>query len=621
MSEEIIPVLGEHENARALNSSGPATYNPTDAEKDAIKLVQRRYERAKAHRKKYDQHWRDYYKMFRGKQWKEQRPSYKHSEVINMIFQNIQSSVPILTDSRPRIEFTPEDPSDRELSEILNEVCESDWQRGNWSYKFTEQLYDGYFFSTGLGNVEYDAKARLGTGEITYKSTDPFYCFPDPNSTDVNEGGDYFVHAEPVDVVKLKKEYPHLAEYIKGDLQDLTDSGNRTDLDYVRYKSPVDNHTILEGSTPNDLKEGKDKALKITLYEKSDEFDEHESTSIDPITGEEKKEYEQRLRYPNGRKICIASGVLLSDGPNPFEDGKAPYFKWTNYILPREFWGISEIEQLESPQKIFNKLVSFSLDVLTLMGNPIWIVDNDAGIDTDNLVNRPGLVVEKNKGSEARREEGVQLQPYVLQMIDRMKSWFDDISGTNEVSRGVRPEGITAASAINSLQEAAKTRIRQKARNLDASLQSFGQLYLSRVFQFYTAPRVFRVTNNQSASKYFKFHIKNVPQEDGSISRVAVVRPYIENPETGQMSEDLQAKEYQIKGNFDVRVATGSSLPFAKQEKVNMAQMLFDRGAIDEPELLQSVDYPNWQVVWERVQARKAQQAAAAAPPPIPPAG
>jgi hypothetical protein len=65
-----------------------------------------------------------------------------------------------------------------------------------------------------------------------------------------------------------------------------------------------------------------------------------------------------------------------------------------------------------------------------------------------------------------QREEGVQLQPFVLQLIDRMKLWFDDVSGSNDVSRGAKPEGITAASAIQSLQEAAQIRIRQKAETL-----------------------------------------------------------------------------------------------------------------------------------------------------------
>lgn len=615
--EEKTGLLAEHEPAPKDNEGKDASYQPTDEERKVIKMVMRRFERAKKKRKPYDEKWLDNYKFFRGKQWKENRPTYRHSEVINMVFQAIQSSVGAMTDSRPKIEYLPKEPSDLELCDIMNQVLESDWEQGNWLYVLMESIYDAHIYSTGFGDVSFDPEADFGAGKITYQSDDPFYTYPDPSGKDINAEGDrgckeYF-YAEPVDVERLKRQYPDKAKFIKPDLTDLV-ADSKTQLDQIRYRSPVDARTMVEGNERPDT--SSDQALKITAYllsdesveERTPELDEMGEPKLDPVTGAPLETLERRLKYPRGRKIVIAGGVLVEDGENCYEDGKIPKFKITNYILPREFWGISEIEQLESPQKIFNKLISYALDVLTFMGNPIWVIDSDAEIDTDNLFNRPGLIVEKAKGSEVRREEGVQLQPYVLQLIDRMQNWFQEISGRTDVTQGVNPSGVTAASAIAELQESAQTRIRLKTRNLDAGLRDFGALYASRAFQFYSAPRVFRVTRNENAQVYFKMHVE--PMEDGR--KLVSVRQHLVDEVTGAPGWS-EAKQYQTQGVFDVRVTTGSSLPFAKAQKFQLASALFDRGAIDQIELLKAADYPNYEAVWSRVQARQAEQAQAQA--------
>lgn len=593
-------MLGEHQSAKD-HASAPAEYQPTEEEKQAINLAERCFERARKHKEKYDCKWLDYYRMFRGKQWLEARPSFRHSEVINMIFQAIQSQVPILCDSRPKIEFLPQEPGDLELASILNDVAESDWEKNSWFMQLVEIIYDSKFYGTGFGCMKWEENQETGLGEPVFASSDPFYCFPDPASVDVNTKSQYFVYAEPVDIDKLKSDYPDKKGFIKPDLTDMK-YGDKTALDQARFRSPVDNRTILQGNSQYDLS-NQNQALKITLWEKSNEFFEEEILGKD-ANGIETKEYVQKLKYPKGRKICVSNGVLLEDVENPYEDGKFPYAKLINYTLPREFWGISEVEQLEGPQKVFNKLISFALDVLTLMGNPVWVISTDAGLDTDNIMNRPGMILEPEPGARVDRMEGVQLQPYVLQLIDRMKLWFDDISGTKEVSRGSRPEGVNSGIAITALQEAAQTRLRLQARNIDAFMQDIGQMWLSRTFQFRTAPQVFRLTNKDGSQRFFKMSVEPLDEYGAKVVKIR--------------EDGAEEKAYQTQGKFDVRVTTGSSLPFSKEEKINKALALFDRKVIDEEEVLKQMDYPNYEAVLQRLRDRQmamAQQAQLQNPP------
>lgn len=595
-----------------------AGYDPSPEEEKAIKLVNNLFDRAKSNRTNFDQKWLDYYRMFRGKQWKDQRPSYRHAEVINLVFRAIQSDVPILTDRIPRPTFVPVEPGDLPLANVLNDILDSDWTSGSWDQAITEIIYDGHLYGTGLGSLKYDAEASNGAGRIVFRCEDLFCGYPDPYARDVNDYSNYYCHAEAQDVERLKREYPDFARFIKPDLVDLNRKDGTGSSDYSRQLNTSTNRAILDSSNSNSAwgssdTKGKNEALKIELYIHDTEYCEDEGKERDEKTGEEKSIYIQRLKYPNGRHLVVVNGVLCENGPIEYEDKKFPYLRWVNYILPREFYGISEVEQLESPQKVFNKLVSFSLDVLTLMGNPVWIVDSTSGVDTDNLFNRPGLIVEKEPGSEVRREEGVQLQPYVLQLIDRMKLWFDDISGSNDVSRGAKPEGVTAASAIQALQEAAQTRLRQKTRNTDAFLQQFGKMYISRVFQYYDAPRIFRVTGDDNSTRYFKFHVEKQPvmdemgQPTGETNTIAKIRPYAQGAD-GQMYPD-QEQSFQVQGEFDIKVGTGSSLPFEKDRIEQQSYNLFDRQIIDAEEVLRNLKYPNAEAVLKR-QAEKAAMAA-----------
>lgn len=638
---EIAPMGMMDEHApRDDQHGGPATYEPTPEERKAIKLAERLFERAKKHRGQYDDKWLDYYRMFRGRQWKEQRPTYRHSEVVNLIFRTIQSQVPLQVDARPKFEFLPQEPADMELAEILAEVGEANWVNNGWGEQLLEVIYDANLYGTGLSRMV--VREEKGALKIVYESADPFYSFPDPDARDVNKNGAFFVYAEPEDIRKVKKRYKDKKDFLKPDLIDLMRS-SKTDVHPMKFKSPVDAKTVLDTTSHMDLV-SKDKALVITAWISpeylEEEFDEVERRERDPDTGAESVVYEQVARYPRGRKIVVCNGVLLEDVDAGYDDAEIPYQRYVNYLLPREFWGISEVEQLEGPQKTFNKMISFALDVLTLMGNPIWKVHGASGVDPETLVNRPGLVVEWDgePQHEPKREEGVQLQPYVLQLIDRMAEWFNDVSGSQDVTRGAQPSGVIAYKAISALQEAAQTRIRQKQRNLDVYLQQVGQQYLSRVFQFRTAPEIYRLTGRDGAQKYFKMHVEEYDKTETQVDPMTGTPLEVPTGEKGRRmvvqrfgpdgaTDPTQMRVYEMRGKFDVRVSTGSSLPFAKDEKEQKLLKLFELGIIDEEEVLKGAEFPNWEAVLQRMEQKKQAQAqqeamakgGGAAPPAAPP--
>lgn len=601
-----------HEHS-ALGESFTANANPDipEADQKTVKAVMRLFNKYKRSRSKYDRNWMHYYKIFRGNQWSRKRPSYRHSEVINFVFQAIQSSVPLQTDVRPNISFLPQEPTDKDLANVLNKISESDWDRNNWLEPLTEVILDGYLYGTGFSSLQYDQDADFGMGSAVYESEDPFYCYPDPEARDINgPKSKGFFHAEPVDTESVKSLYPDQAHLIKADVSDFIRSTKTSlnDFRLQRVNADLDMASMSEfdGNTNPDNEK---RTMVITAYLKPEETEELKESDVDEQTGEENERFILRKKFPRGRKVVIASGVLLVDEPLPYEHGNIPFSRYVNYILPREFFGISEVEQLESPQRTFNKLLNFTMDITTLMGNPVWIVDQSSGVDPRKIRSEPGLVIEKQPGTEVRREEGVQLQPYILQLTDRLVSWFNDVAGTQDVTRGATPGSVTAASAIEQLQEAARTRIRQKQRNLDAYIKDWGQQYVDVILEKYSAPRVFRVTNNEGDAQFFKFNVDRETVDDGFGGQKDQLTGVLTDLSTGE--ENPAPKRFLISGRFDVSVNTGSSLPFTVADKETKTLNLFDRGILDEEEVLNQLEYPNKEKILERLRERQEQAAQA----------
>ena len=579
----------------------------SDEDQESVEKVLRMFQKYKKHRAKYDCNWLHYYKLFRGDQWDGiKMPGYRQREVFNLIWQSIQGDVPLQTDVRPDIQFIPEEPQDREFAQVMNDIAKSDWERNSWLGELTEIIYDGYLYGIGYSHNGYDADADYGLGSASFESEDPFYCYPDPECNQINgKNSEGFIVAKPIATERVKRDYPHVAHLIKSDVMDVIQSSKAALNDFkIQYSNTDREMPDMSGFSGRNT--SSDKTLVITAYLKPQDTEEIE----DEVEEGAEQTVTIKKIYPFGRMIKIASGVKLEEGPLPFAHGEIPYSKYINYVLPREFFGVSDVEQQESPQRVFNKLINANLEIMGLMGNPVWVVSTDSGVDPHQLVNRTGLVVMEEPGSEVRRESGVQLSPAALSMIDRAESWFNGISGSQDITRGQAPGGVTAASAIEQLTEAARTRIRQKQRNLDMFLRDFGRQYTEIVLEKYSKPRIFRITNKEDSTKYFRMSVDKVTDDLGEEKHKAILQQYIEH-EDGTIVPDNELKEILIQGRFDVRVSTGSSLPFALADKEQKALNLFDRGIIDAEEVLKTVDYPNREAILDRLKQREQEAAAA----------
>lgn len=577
-----------------VNKSGEGSNNPDSmdqkpADLKTVRMVEEMFSEAKGWRRKFDVDWIENHKFLRGKQWKDKRPSYRHSEVLNFTHAAVQTIIPILTDARPNIEALPEEPSDLEFSELMTQILRSKWDREVWGERVAEAIIDSATVGSAISKISWNPDLLDGLGDLEFKVIDYMNFYPDPRATDINDGiGRYVIEATPTNVNEVRRRFPKKAKSIKGDVSSLDDAKTaRLDLHDTRVRSAVDNLTLVHGETPRD-DTNQDQVLLIECWMDSDEVIEKEIEQKDK-DGKISKAFQQVKKYPRGRKILIANGILLEDVPNPYKHGKFPYTKLVDYIEPREFWGMGEVEQLKGPQIMINKIISYMMDTMILMSNPLWMVPTGSGVETENLINKPGLVVEYSGEERPHREQGVNMPAFITQTFDRLVNLFDKISGVHDVSQGVAPSGASGI-AIDLLQEAAQTKLRLKGRNVDGWLTKSGQLMSSLVLQFYETPRVIRITNNEGAANFFKFAVDEIENESGEIQQIATIEESVPDGQGGILKE---IRQIQIKSNLDLRISTGTELPLRKAKKAANAKELFAQGIIGPKELLEALEWPN----------------------------
>jgi hypothetical protein len=267
---------------------------------------------------------------------------------------------------------------------------------------------------------------------------------------------------------------------------------------------------------------------------------------------------------------------------------------------------------------MFNKILSFAIDIIMYTSNPGWLIDDNASIDDDDVTNEPGKILRKTPGSEVHRFEGGQLPSHFMAILDRLVNWFNDMAGRSEFSQGNAEGGVTAASAIEQLIAASRTRIRQKQRNLDEYLKSVGRQYLNRILQYYTVPRVYRMTDEKGAQYWTKFSVEKRQGVDqfGQPEVDEMGQPVMKTAAVMEQSTydgpRLIKSEPQViflNGELDIKVQAGSDLPFEAADKERKALALFDRQIIDAEEVLDQIQYPNKEKVLMRL-ATKQQEAA-----------
>ena len=567
-------------------------------------------------------------RFYNGDQWDRRMPSHRAQIVDNRCFANVETALPIITDNRPKAEIVPNSPDDEELVKRLAEVYDAKWDDLDLPMKMEQACKDALVLSEGYWKIYWDPRAQNGEGDVRVEVVSPKNIFFDPNSRDPLLKDAYYVgyHAN-VPLSGLKARYPKKAKKLEARWmvnnlppeaqpdamseslggEGVSDDGDGAGTRWVEAKNGlldggekmpltevwVDDKTMLE-ETPDyivlfddSLPQRHSRELEDSLLSQGIQYEIVGAKDLPQLGFEDGTIY--RPKYPNGRIITVAGDVLLCDKPSPYKHGRCPYVRFFRYPVPDSGYFYGEIDQMKGLQKRLNKLESQITDILSITSNPPMLVNIASGIKPEKMTNEPGLIIPTNMDVDraAKWLQTPNIPSALFMQVEQISQDIDTVSGIHDITQGRRPTGITAGVAIETLQEAAQTRLRLAARYLEYSLRCAAELMLSIIWEYYRNPRTIR---KKTIGGY-------------------------------QFVEANFAHEELAGGIPDVKIRAGSTMPISESVRRQDSKELRALDVIDDEAVLDAYNWPDKDEVLARVEQKRAeeaqQMAAAQAQPPM----
>jgi len=154
---------------------------------------------------------------------------------------------------------------------------------------------------------------------------------------------------------------------------------------------------------------------------------------------------------PGGAHIIFTEEVILEDNDLPYSNGELPIVRLTDMDIPEEINGVSAYEMARPIQTMHDNLSTLIAKNIYMMGHSKWVMPRGA-CKIESLGNDNTIV--QYQGMQPPTM--IQTQPNPPEAYAFRNSLRDELGqiyGIQGVSRGQPPKGITAAVALQFLNE------------------------------------------------------------------------------------------------------------------------------------------------------------------------
>lgn len=421
----------------------------------------------------------------------------------------------------PEPNILPREEGDKVEAQMLSAIVPCVLEQNDFQGTYDKAMWAKTKYGCGTYKVVWDKNLINGLGDIRVDKVNLLNVYWEPGVEDIQKSR-YFFQTELVDKDVLRKKYPQLEGSLKGQgilsarflYDDTVNTADKATVIEVYYKVWENGRKVLHY-----CKYVEDFVIYAT---------ENETQPITDDMG-------QPIAAPMAQ-----TGL--------YDHGEYPYVFDPLFPIEGSPCGYGYIDLGLNPQTAIDLMNTAFVKNAVVGSIPRFISNNDTAslnekefLDTKNpIVHIKGSLDEMS----LRPIPHNSLDGNYLAFLDRYIQEMRETTGNTETSTGNVSSGVTAASAIAALQEAAGKGSRDSTQASYRAYEKIVKLCIELIRQFYTLPRKFRIVGEYGAQKFITYSNQGLMQQSMSV-----------NGDMGYRKPEFDIKVYAQKRSAYTKVA------------------------------------------------------------------
>ena len=242
-----------------------------------------------------------------------------------------------------------------------------------------------------------------------------------------------------------------------------------------------------------------------------------------------------------------------------YAHGKYPFVIDTMYPDDDNIMGFSLIDITRNPQMYIDKLDAAILRNAMLSSHPRWLIKDNGGISKREFTDMKNEVISSAADVDEKNIRMFQvnsLPAFVREHRTKKIEELKEISGNRDWNSGGTMGGVTAASAIEALQNTGQKLSRANIDDTYESYKCIIYMVIELIREFFNKKSVYRVTDESGHKSFIEFS----------------------NEEMYSTENDIFGEKKHRKAEFDVSVVPQKENPFTSETNNQTINRLWQLG-------------------------------------------